>query len=371
MALTVPYRRKHALVIGIDKYLREPLKYCKNDAEDLANGLRRIDFKVMPGIDCTRDEFYTLIDNFTAQIGMEDLVLFYFAGHGNQSNDENYLLPSTYNYDHRATENEYITENAVNAKHIMKKIEDRKCRTAIYLFDCCRIRIRTRAMNTEHDLSFMHPKGHILIVYACAPGKAVQDETYNNRNGSFMENLLRHVSISNKDVEGMMRDVAIAVALQTNNFQIMQRVSSLTQEVFLVTNPVEGKLEISESEDELVNCFYFIPLYFLTVEIGKAKTVLPPVRNAPPKERYRPIPSEQTPSGSNCAPITTRTNLPFPQRPTGKDNLRRTYVYCENKSITYEKRVDRNSHKSFRNSSTVETGTEFTRSSQYLAYIQF
>ena len=160
-------------------------------------------------IDPNREKLYDIIDRFTSTIQLNDLVLFYFAGHGKQNNDENCLLPSDYNYDYRGYERDYIANHAVNIKYITEKIDHTKRCVAIYLFDCCcRNNIRTRATNANRGLIPVTASLQTLIVFACAPGNAVQDETRNNRNGSFIENLLKHITKSNKDIEEIMKDVA-------------------------------------------------------------------------------------------------------------------------------------------------------------------
>ena len=42
-----------------------------------------------------------------------DLVLFYFAGHGYQFEDKNYLLFAVYSYKHSMTEREYIQKYSI------------------------------------------------------------------------------------------------------------------------------------------------------------------------------------------------------------------------------------------------------------------
>jgi hypothetical protein len=122
----------------------------------------------------------------------------------------------------------------------MKKIDDRKCRITIYLFDCCRHLVRTQADNANQGLLPMYAPLQTLIVFACAPGKAVQDETRNNRNGSFIESLLKYITTPYKDIEEIMKDVAFDINLQTDGFQLPYRTSSLTNKVFLVTNNDQG-----------------------------------------------------------------------------------------------------------------------------------
>jgi uncharacterized caspase-like protein len=240
MASSVVYRRKHALIVGINYYPRDPLKYCINDATDLKTTLQRIDFDVSFGENCNLSEFYNIVNTFAGTIQPNDLVLFYFAGHGKQNEDDNYLLPSDYDYDHRGHEHDYIVKHAVNVKYIMKKIDDRKCRITIYLFDCCRNLVRMRAINLNQGLLPMYAPLQTLIVFACAPGKAVQDEARNNRNGIFIENLLKHIPAPNKDIEEIMKIVARDVNLQTDGHQVPYRTSSLTDQVFLVTNNNQG-----------------------------------------------------------------------------------------------------------------------------------
>ncbi|CAF1275217.1 unnamed protein product [Rotaria sordida] len=227
MTSSVVYRQKHALIIGINNYLLNPLEYCINDAEDLEKILQRIDFHVLLGIDCNLYKFYSIIDIFTNRIQQDDLILFYFAGHGKQMKDDDYLLPVDYYllpvdyyYDYRGNEQDYIIKHAINVKHM----------------------IRTRSLNSNHNLLFMNGSSQTLIVFACAPGNAVQDETRNNRNGSFMENLLKHITIPNKDIEEIMKQVADDVNKQTDGFQLLHRISSWLGKVFLVQNKNQGFL---------------------------------------------------------------------------------------------------------------------------------
>jgi hypothetical protein len=87
----------------------------------------------------------------------------------------------------------------------------------------------------------MHAPLQTLIVFACAPGKEVQDETRNDRNGSFMENLLKYIETPKRDIEEIMKDVACDVSSQTDGFQLPYRTSSLTSKVFLMANNDQGK----------------------------------------------------------------------------------------------------------------------------------
>ncbi|CAF3498457.1 unnamed protein product [Rotaria sp. Silwood1] len=212
MASSVVYRRNRALLIGVNKYRRDPLQYCVNDAEDLSTNLRFIDFDITLELNCAVNQFYKIIDRFVDTIQHDDLVLFYFAGHGKQSEDENYLLPLDYDYNFRSHERDYITKHAINVQYIMKKIDDKMCCVTIYIFDCCRDLIKTRAKHMKQGLSPMHTPPKIF-----------------DRNGIFIENLLKYIAKSNHDIEDIMRNVACDVNSQRGGFQLPYRISSLIE----------------------------------------------------------------------------------------------------------------------------------------------
>lgn len=241
MTSSVVYQRKCALIIGINDYQSDPLNYCINDATDLSTTLRRIGFQITSKLNCNYKEFFDTVDKFVGTIQNDDLILFYFAGHGKQMEDKNYLLPSDYEYDHRGHERDYMVDHAINVEYITTKIDKKKCRITIYIFDCCRHLVRTRATSLKQGLLPMHATSQTLIVYACAPGKAVLDETQNDRNGSFIENLLKYIEVPNRDIEEIMKNVADNVNTDTNGLQLPYRTSSLTKSVYLVMNNDQSK----------------------------------------------------------------------------------------------------------------------------------
>ena len=245
MASPTVYQRKRALIIGINKYAGrdDSLQYCINDATDLNTTLRSIGFQTSLALDCSLNELNNEANRFVETIESGDLVLFYFAGHGQQNEDENYLLPSDYDYDYSTDEHVYIVSHAINVKYIMKKIDVKKCHVTIYLFDCCRKKIkpRHRAINANEGLGPIAVKLETLVVFACAPGETTLDETWNDRNGSFIEHLLKHIATPNRDIEEIMKKVAANVNRQTAGVQLPYRLSSLTGEVYLVETHDQGK----------------------------------------------------------------------------------------------------------------------------------
>ncbi|CAF4360613.1 unnamed protein product, partial [Adineta steineri] len=120
---------KRALIIGNNKYRKNsPLRYCINDAEDLANKLRRIGFEITAGTDLTCELMDTMIETFKEQINPDDLVLFFYAGHGCQWNDLNFLIPID---DDRITTGADLEDRAINVQATLEKIMSRHPSAAI------------------------------------------------------------------------------------------------------------------------------------------------------------------------------------------------------------------------------------------------
>jgi uncharacterized caspase-like protein len=86
--------QKRALLIGNDTYSQgNRLHYCVNDATDLADKLRCVNFQVTIGTNLICEQMDLMIEEFSNTICSGDLVLFFFSGHGRQLNDQNFLIP--------------------------------------------------------------------------------------------------------------------------------------------------------------------------------------------------------------------------------------------------------------------------------------
>ena len=83
-----------ALVIGNSNYHSAPLINPKNDAEDFAKVLKTLGFKVILRVDANLREMDEAVTQFGKLLEKETGVgLFFYAGHGVQSNGRNYLIP--------------------------------------------------------------------------------------------------------------------------------------------------------------------------------------------------------------------------------------------------------------------------------------
>ncbi|MCX7148993.1 MAG: caspase family protein, partial [Rhodocyclales bacterium] len=89
--------RRIALVIGNGDYQYPEnlprLSNPANDAQDIAEALRGFGFEVIERRNQTLEAMSDTIAEFGSKIGGSEAALFYFAGHGIQVNNQNYLMP--------------------------------------------------------------------------------------------------------------------------------------------------------------------------------------------------------------------------------------------------------------------------------------
>ncbi|CAF0843611.1 unnamed protein product [Adineta steineri] len=221
---------KRALIIGNNEYRENsPLRYCINDAEDLADKLRRISFEITVGTNLTYEQMNTMIETFNDKINEGDLILFFFAGHGCQWNHLNFLIPID---DDRITTGADLEDRAVNVQDTLEKIMCRHPSAAIFLLDCCRNSFVSESLNSN-GLSPMQVVAGSFISFACDANKVAADESRNGRNSLFTSHLLRHIDQPYLTIDDIMCEVCDGVMKETNGNQCPFRVSSVQGKVYL------------------------------------------------------------------------------------------------------------------------------------------
>jgi uncharacterized caspase-like protein len=222
--------KKRALLIGNNQYKkRRQLQFCANDAKDLAEKLRTVDIEVTVDTDRTCEEMERMIETFNSQINPGDLVLFFFAGHGYQWSEQNFLIPID---DDRIKEDIDLKYRSINAQATLEKIMSRRPSAAIFLLDCCRNNFE-RGSSNSNGLSSMKAVAGSLIAFACDANKTALDGSENGRNGVFTAHLLQHIAQPNLTIDEIMYDVCDGVMRDTDDDQCPFRVSSLRRKVYL------------------------------------------------------------------------------------------------------------------------------------------
>ena len=98
----VDAERRLALVIGNFGYRDAPPRNAGNDADDMADAPRALDFHVTLVKDADRDAMWQAIARFGDALPEVGVGLLYYSGHGIQVDGKNYLLPLGASFDSKA-----------------------------------------------------------------------------------------------------------------------------------------------------------------------------------------------------------------------------------------------------------------------------
>lgn len=211
--------RRVALVIGNGNYQQSDLPKLPNppnDAEDIAKVLRSFGFEVIERKNQTLEGMNRAIAEFGSRIGGSDAALFYFAGHGIQLKNQNYLIPVNAKIESEAS----VPYQGVNINQILDEMDNAKSSTNIVMLDACRNNPitgkfrsgRTRGLATPGAL----PKGTV-IVYATDPGNVASDGE--GRNGLFTAGLLTAFKGKDLSLDGVLTIASASVEQASSQTQ--------------------------------------------------------------------------------------------------------------------------------------------------------
>ncbi len=130
--------KRVALVIGNNDYRNVPkLQKAVNDARTMGDTLKQLGFSVMVAENLNRQQFSQTLLAFDNSVGPGDTAFFFFAGHGFEIAGQNYLLPTDVPGAAEGQE-ELVRDASVLADRIVERLQNKKVRTSILVFDACR-----------------------------------------------------------------------------------------------------------------------------------------------------------------------------------------------------------------------------------------
>ena len=232
-----------ALVIGNSAYGKEigNLENPKHDARDIATALTALGFSVTQKLDADKRQMKQAISQFGKQLVQPDSVgLFYFAGHGVQVKNRNYLIPIGATIDGE-TDVEY---EAIDAGRVLGKMEAAGNNLNLVILDACRDNPFGGSFRASYSRGLTRipvPKGS-MILYAASPGEKAADGQ--GRNGVFTQNLLQKLNQPGLTVDQVFKQTAEAVYNATGEKQLPYREGSIIGEFYFtnltqnVPNPI-------------------------------------------------------------------------------------------------------------------------------------
>ena len=220
--------RRYALVIGNAAYSHNALKNPVNDATDVSARLQRLGFETDL---LTNQDKRGMIDaiNVFANKTEYDALVFYYAGHGIQSNERSYLIPIDANIERESD----LEHETIDVARILANMENSGAKTKIAVLDACRNNPLERSWNRsdrERGLAAMSAPSGTLIAYATAPNKVAADGE--GRNSPFTSAFVRALDERQLHIGVFFVRVTRDVKQATNGRQEPWIQSSLSNDFF-------------------------------------------------------------------------------------------------------------------------------------------
>jgi tetratricopeptide (TPR) repeat protein len=223
-----------AWVIGNSNYNKGELKNPVNDALLMAKTLRNLNFTVILDTNiATLAAFNSAALKFGDERGNYNVALIYYAGHGVQIKDVNYLLP---------TKEEYLNEkhvefNAMSLQKIMSYLEERNKDVNILILDACRNnpfenewKSRGVSLQSGKGLAKVNAPIGSLIAYSTDAGNVAADGA--GENSVYCNSLVKNMQLEDVSLDQVFRNVRTDVLSQSDGRQRPIESSQLTGETF-------------------------------------------------------------------------------------------------------------------------------------------
>jgi hypothetical protein len=226
-----------ALVIGNAKYVSaSPLKNPANDAYDVAERLIQCGFEVIKMMDCTAEAMHRALEEFQHALEGAHVGLFFFAGHGLQVTEENYLA----GIDSNLIDASSAKYTCLPLNRVIEVMEAASAESSIIILDACRNNpfksTWSRSIGARGLAPVYAPRG-TLVAFATSPGQ-IADDNPSNRNGRYTEALLRHITTPDVSIETMFKRVRNTLSATTGGKQVSWEHTSLSGDFFF--NPSVG-----------------------------------------------------------------------------------------------------------------------------------
>lgn len=236
--------KRVALVIGNSDYeYVSKLANPANDASDIADALARIGFEVTSGFDLGYREMRLAIRDFAETADDAEMVFIYFAGHGIEIDNTNYLIPSNAelrsdrDVDFEAIRLDTLIGAIAHSPGLKVVLVD-ACRNNPFIVDMIR---STATRSIGRGLGRIEPGG-VLVGYAARSGTLALDGE--GRNSPYAQALLNHIEEPGLEIGKMFRKIRDNVYDLTNGSQEPFTYGSLPgRDIFLVPAPAVSTVD--------------------------------------------------------------------------------------------------------------------------------
>ncbi len=237
--------KRLALVIGNANYDRGELKNPVNDARLIASTLDSLNFDVILKENlATKRDMTGAIREFGSKRSEYDVAFVYYAGHGIQVDDENFLLPTK-----EIFEEEFdVMDYGVSVQNIMRYLRAESNEVNILILDACRDNpfesnwSATRSLKGGGLAKIPPPTGS-LIAFSTDSGQTAPDG--DGKNSIYTTSLSKNMLLEDTSIDQVFRNVRAEVLSKTEGNQRPVEATQLTGQTFYL-KPGTYENEINE-----------------------------------------------------------------------------------------------------------------------------
>jgi hypothetical protein len=202
---------RKALVIGNDGYkFVSKLANAKEDAIAISENLTKVGYKVTLKLDQSEKEMKASLRNFKSQVEAGDEVAFFYAGHGVQLSNTNYLLP----VDVAGEGEEQIKDEAISLQRILDDMSDKKVKFTLAMIDACRDNpFKSSGRSIGGGARGLAPTTAAtgqMVVFSAGTGQQALDKLGPNdkdKNGLFTRLFIKEMQKSGITIDQLVRNV--------------------------------------------------------------------------------------------------------------------------------------------------------------------
>ena len=246
-------QKRVALVVGNSAYQNNgALTNPANDAQDMADALKRVGFEVIVGLDVDKRGFDGKVREFANALETADAAVLFYAGHGLQVAGRNYLIP----VDARLSSERDLDFDAIPLDFILRQMEiGRDNKANVVFLDACRDNplarnlartMGTRSASIGSGLAQVQTGVGTFISYSTQPGNVALDGQ--GRNSPFTSALVKHIEEPGRNLTSLMIDVRKDVLTTTGGKQVPWDHSALTGEFYFNLASAPGSIPKSTSD---------------------------------------------------------------------------------------------------------------------------
>ena len=182
---------KYALVIGNASYTSiSKLDNPVNDANDISDALQRLGFNVEKLINAELEQIENAVLRLKNRLSISgnSYGFFYYAGHGVQSNGENYLIPLNASIPSES----HLRTRAFSVQTMLNNLNEAGNKLNIIVLDACRDNPFGWKRSGTRGLAMISAPAGSIVVFATSANSTASDG--NDRNGLFTGQLLKNLN---------------------------------------------------------------------------------------------------------------------------------------------------------------------------------